>query len=83
MHDEPDDESSKGETLEKLSPAQSITIKTECSHHPIEHLFVRPDERRAAFDVELLDLFELDLPELCHVLQPMWIGTLREPATRF
>jgi len=65
-HQQPNDGSTNPDTFEELSPCQSVGIQLECPHHPVQDLLVLSNQRRTIRRIELLNLFELDLPELGH-----------------
>ena len=65
MHEEPSQKGTNTDTFKKLSPSESISIELKYSHHQIQNLFVLAHEKRTISCIELLNLLEFDLTELC------------------
>ena len=66
-HQEPNDQTTQAKSFEELRPGQAVGVERERSHHQIQNLFVLPNQRRAVRGVQLRNLLQLDLSELCHL----------------
>ena len=64
-HQQPNGQSATTKPLQKLDPGEAVGIERKRSHHQIQNFFVFSNQRRAVGCVQLLNLFEFDLSELC------------------